>query len=135
MKSVSIWAKIFLQASLFENRKLKNFSFKFVPWKKDKIWKILSKATIKTSIKIEQKTTNKNVSTYGFRILINLRNHLPNSVKYSTAEGYFIKLENWKKFFASSSNVAISLACSICRKNRIISTLSLAKIPSFLSKN
>ena len=76
-----------------------------------------------------------NVPAYGFKILINLGNHLHNSVKYSTAEGFFIKLENWKKFITSSSNVAISLVSCMCRKNRIISTLSLAETPCFLSKS
>ena len=135
-----MWAKTFLQPSIFENTKLKNFSFKLVPSKNIRSEKFLTKPLLKLQLRYyKQNTSSKklqiNVTIYGFKILINPGNHLPNSVKYSTPEEYFIKLENWKKFITSSSNVAISLVCSICRKNRKISNLLLAKIPWFLSKS
>ena len=107
--------------------------FNLVPSKNIRSEKFSTNPRLKLQSRLSKKL-QMNVPTYGFKILINPRNHLPNSVKHSTAEGYFIKLENWKKFITSSSNVAISLVCSICRKNRIISALSLAKIPCFLSK-
>ena len=91
MKSASMWAKTFLQPSIFENTKLKNFSFKLAPSKNIRSEKFLTKSLLKLQLRYyKQNTSSKkleiNVTIYGFKILINPGNHLPNSVKYSTPE-------------------------------------------------
>ena len=67
--------------------------FNLVPSKNIRSEKFSTNPRLKLQLRLSKKL-QMNVPTYGFKILINPRNHLPNSVKYSTAEGYFIKLEN-----------------------------------------